>query len=236
MVRVVAESDPWGLGMDCYRRNRDRNPRHLYMVAREVHTDLARETDQDVRASWRPILVSGQRQMHVWLSRDYVRYSISFNLVFTNVGRGPGINAVVAGRKGRSMGDIVWASYRVDTLAVGGMTEVTIAAQAPVIDGPDWSQPIEHTFHVIYEDVGANKHETQVVCSSTRMKQPLSSGAGAAARLDLAVRDTDLRHRPKRPRLAVFAGSTSGRPVHPEQSKARCVRTPTFAAGPEIAL
>jgi hypothetical protein len=193
MVRVVAESDPWGLGWTAIAGIATGILATFTWWLAKSTRDLARETDQDVRASWRPILVSGQRQMHVWLSRDDVRYSISFNLVFTNVGRGPAINAVVAGRKGRSMGDIVWASYRVDTLAVGGMTEVTIAAQAPVIDGPDWSQPIEHTFHVIYEDVGANKHETQVACSSTRMKQPLSSGAGAAARLDLAVRDTDLR-------------------------------------------
>jgi hypothetical protein len=126
---------------------------------------LVRETDQDVRAAWRPILApEGVPEMtQVGAVGDRIDVLLVFNLA--NTGRGPALNCAVDGRQSRSTFGIVWTGRRVSTIAVERYDIVELRGTARV-DETRAGVGDHHSFTATYEDVARNRFRSTFVIKS----------------------------------------------------------------------
>lgn len=118
---------------------------------------LARETDQDVRASARPILTPAAAELDAQAIGD--RYEIHLALQLENTGRGPALNCELAGLRSRSASGITWAACRVSTIAADRSELLNVEGTATPIPGrpaPD----LHLLFVANYEDVARNRYRS----------------------------------------------------------------------------
>jgi hypothetical protein len=81
---------------------------------------LARETDQDIRAAWRPILMPhGTADLRVREDRSEDIYQVRLSLTLRNTGRGPALNCSLSSRNSQSRAAIRWAQTNVSTIPNG---------------------------------------------------------------------------------------------------------------------
>ncbi len=124
--------------------------------------DLARETDQDVRAAWRPVVVlaigSGAKFK---VTRIEERYAVEIEVCVRNAGRGPAINCEIAAHTSRSEYDLRTQAQQLNTVAVGDQTPVRVYGRSDVAQGrPDWERSFDHQMLLTYEDVAQTIYET----------------------------------------------------------------------------
>jgi hypothetical protein len=149
--------------------------------------DLARETDQDVRSSWRPIVVPSKAEggaskaqlakIRV-IDRDRT-FFLKYEMSLTNVGRGPAINCVLRPQPASAPGSkgITRDGFQVSNLPVGEELPVGLTGDVDNLTGPDFTQELQHVFELEYEDVAGTKHETRLVFA-TNTDERDSSGQG----------------------------------------------------------
>jgi hypothetical protein len=149
--------------------------------------DLARETDQDVKSSWRPIVVPSQREggdskavlAKIQVFDDGETYLLKYEMTLTNAGRGPAVNCELRVQERshpKSLG-IVRDGYRVSVLPVGSEIPIGCTGSVDNLSGPDFTRPLRHVFELAYEDVAGTKHETVVVFETT-IESVDNSGVG----------------------------------------------------------
>ena len=166
-MRVVVDSNAWGLGWTAVAGLATAVLALFTWRLAKSTRDLAKETDRDVRASWRPVVVPvqtapGSVQMaRIRIKEIDDKYQLRYEVNLTNVGRGPAINCRVLPER-PSQGDVGRTGYQVNTVGVGGDVAAGLIGHVGILDAPDWTQPQRLTMRILYEDVGGNPHETEL--------------------------------------------------------------------------
>jgi len=153
---------------------------------------LARETDQDIRAAWRPILTptAAHMQLKVTELRDEDRFHVWVHLTLVNTGRGPAMNCDVGGRKPRSVSGITWESARISSIPAGQETFIDLAGSASLLDGPSWHEKQRHAFVVTYEDIARNRYRSTFVMKGSPVQNAGEEGmASGLFASDVEVED-----------------------------------------------
>jgi hypothetical protein len=166
-----------------------------YFLARSTRA-LAEETNEDVRAGWRPIVAVPSNASFAPMSVKMVGdgcYEINARFTLLNVGRGPALNTVAVGEFGHSDDVPLRASCRINTLAVDiahfAVFSVTTKGFVPHV--PDaWFRDQRFPFTVAYEDVAANSYETLLVFTGKASEEPR---AEMPAEFSAELIDTQLR-------------------------------------------
>lgn len=186
-MRAVVESSPWDFGWTAIAGIATAFLALVTWWLAKSTRDLARETDQDVRAAWRPILVvGGDQEVKVILSQDADgTYKMDATFFVTNVGRGPALNCELLELKSRSAGGPRRDPVKLSTIAVGSQNRITTVASGIAACAPNWTEPQKYVFRIRYEDIGRNLHETVFVfVGAADRLLSVESSPSVAARLD----------------------------------------------------
>jgi hypothetical protein len=155
--------------------------------------DLVRETDQDIRSQWRPIVVvDGDKSIDVTVvkKRDSDEQLIRIELELWNRGRGPALNCVVKTQDEASTYGCQYGKPRVAILSVDGSHEITLAGSVTKAEALSSIAPLSETLVLIYEDVAENVYETTTVLLGG---DPLYDKHLDAYKTSLGVQSTELR-------------------------------------------
>jgi hypothetical protein len=184
LVRVVTETDPWGFGWSAVAGIATVILALFTAWLAKSTRDLARETDQDVRAAWRPILATEEPRITVREDLPNDRYVVQLQLLVVNTGRGPALNCEVSGRRPRSVTGINWTPQKVNTIPVDGNRPVELEGDISILHAPNWTSRQRYSFALSYEDVARNLHRTTVVFDGAELTRS-RTGPGLDAALSI---------------------------------------------------
>lgn len=164
-MHVVVESRPWEFGWVAVAGIATALLASFTAVLAFSTRALAKETDEDVQASSRPIVLANEDAFHGTLTgRTDGDYRMEIQLALINSGRGPAINCTVTGARTEGAGGPHWGTKRVGTIPVGHARTVGIHARGVAAQAPSWDTHT-HVFNIRYEDIGRNLHLTRLTFS-----------------------------------------------------------------------
>lgn len=161
---------------------------------------LARETNQDIRSQWRPIMVvggGGNRNVTIVDMKDAVVESlrtdnphVEVELNLWNRGRGPALNCVAIIRATESSFGCEYATSYIPVLSVDGKVELLLTGVMKDDKALSLSENFSAVLDLVYEDVSGNVYETTAALSGdvpsyNRQRKVLTTTLGA--------RETQLR-------------------------------------------
>jgi hypothetical protein len=164
---------------------------YTWRLARQTR-NLARETEEDVRAEWRPVLIAGG-SLDAVAGAGSDRCSVSLRLA--NVGRGPALNTEVTISSQATSEEETSDKLRVGTIRPDregtATTPMSTMLYRDVVEGPrSW---LTYMVRVNYWDLSGRLNETVLAFDDPekgrRAPAPPSQGVG----LSLEVTFTDVR-------------------------------------------
>ncbi len=128
-----------------------------WRLAHETH-DLAGDTEEDVRATFRPVLIKGQQQSSVSVAAN--AQSASLMLQLHNVGPGPAMNAALSVVSKTSARSLQSERQEVGTIAPNRDLIATVAGVLFADQSSD-SRTLRYEVRAEYADLSGRAHATE---------------------------------------------------------------------------
>lgn len=163
-VLVFLAESPWAFGWTAIAGIATAALAALTWWLAKSTRDLASETDQDIRAQWRPILiVDMERPIDVVIAQglDPGDEHVRIEMRIVNRGRGPALNCVLRGEAGASTYKCSFEDVSIAVLAVDETREVEVSGFVPKSDSPT-APTFAERLVATYTDIAQNMYITRL--------------------------------------------------------------------------